>query len=167
MSGIDFIMDPNAKEVHAIEYLAGLDRQLIGAQEVLKPRLDKIPNGWRDFRLAVTRTEKVLDAVYETLPAKTLRHMEKLSMLGEVVIRPKPMIKMPDDVQIVQSDDLRVLINSAMTAECAICVNDRREQKKCRLRKILSVIAPANTVSADGLCPYTNVAAKCEYGQYI
>jgi hypothetical protein len=162
-----FIMEPNAREVHAVEYLAGLDKQLAEAQEALKPRLEKIPNGWRDFRLAVTRTEKVLDAVYETLPAKTLKHMEKLSLHGEVVIRPRPMIKMPDDVQIVQTEDLRMLINSTMAAECAICVKDHREQKKCRLRKALSVMAPANILSSDGLCPYTNVAANCEYGQYI
>ena len=167
MSENAFVLDPTAREVHAIEFLAGLDKQLVDAQNALKPRLDKIPNGWRDFRLAVTRTEKVLDAVYETLPAKTLKHMERLCSYGEVVIRPKPMIKMPDDVQIVQSDDLRMLINSAMSSECAICVKDRKEQKKCKLRKALSVIAPANNIGADGLCPYTNVAAKCEYGQYI
>lgn len=162
-----FIMEPNSREVHAIEFLAGLDNQLASNQDALRPRLEKIPNGWRDYRLAVTRTEKVLDAVYETLPDKTLRHMERLCLHGEVVIRPKPLIKMPDDVQIVPTEDLRMLINSAMQSECAICVKDCREQKKCRLRKALSTIAPANNVTADGLCPYTNVVAKCEYGQYI
>ena len=139
-----------------------------GGQEILKPRLEKIPNGWRDFRLAVTRTKKVLDAVYDTLPEKTLRHMDRLCRCGEVVIRPKPLIRIPEnDVQIVTNDDLKLLINAAISAECAMCVKDGVGQKKCALRKALETIAPAEEVHQNGLCAYVDVATGNEYGNYI
>ena len=100
------IMEANAREIHTIEFLAGLDAQLVEGQENLRDRLRMIPNGWKDFRLAVTRTERVLDAIYNTLPTKTLVHMQKLAQHGQIVIRPKPTVKLHDDMQIVCADDV-------------------------------------------------------------
>lgn len=157
----------NAREVHVIEYLAGLDKQLANAETILKDRLKTIPNGWRDFRLARTRVEKVLDSVYKTLPIKNLYHMQKVLGFGEVIIRPKPAIKMPDDVQILLKDDLKYLLNVAISAECAVCLKDAKQQKKCKLRSALSTIAQPAVLKNDGLCPYTHVAEQNEYGRYI
>ena len=168
MNNTPTIIPANAREIHVIEFLAGLDCQLISAQEILKPRLDTIPNGWRDFRLGATRIEKVLDAVYATLPTKPLQHMDRLHRYGEVVLRPKPLIKIPGDmVQIVDNDDLKLLINTTIAAECAMCVKDAREQKKCKLRAVLENIAPTEAIHKNGLCAYVDVAAGNEYGEYI
>lgn len=163
----DKIMPANARELHSIEFLAGLDCQLKGGEDTLRERLHMIPNGWRDYRLAVTRLERVLDAIYATLPTRTLLHMQRLCQCGEIVIRPKPAIRLPDDVQIVDSQDLRMLINATICAECAMCVKDAREQKSCKLRKALERIAPTAALDKDGLCAYTDVVAYNEYGKYI
>ena len=160
-------MDANAREIHNIEFLAGLDAQLIQGQEILRDRLALIPNGWRNFRLAVTTTQKILDAIYETLPLKTLRHMDRLCSCGEVVIRPKPAIRLPDDVQIIMKDDLRLLINTVVAAECAVCLKAPPEQKGCKLRKALQNIAPTAEVYRNGLCSYVDVAAAHKLGEYI
>ena len=161
------IMPANAREIHSIEFLAGLDAQLVQGQETLRDRLKLIPNGWRDYRLAVTRLERVLDAIYATLPTRTLLHMQRLCQCGQIIIRPKPAIRLPDDVQIVNTDDLRMLINAAISAECAMCVNDAAGQKSCKLRKALERIAPTAALKENGLCAYTDVAAGNEYGKYI
>ena len=161
------IMEANAREIHVIEFLAGLDAQLIKGQGILKDRLALIPDGWRKFRLAVSTTEKVLDSVYETLPTRTLKHMDRLCQYGEIIIRPKPMIKMPDDVQIVTSEDLRMLINKVIAAECAVCLKNQSEQKGCKLRKALQNVAPTAEVYHNGLCSYVDVAAAHELGDYI
>ena len=161
------IMDANAREIHNIEFLAGLDAQLIQGQEILRDRLALIPNGWRNFRLAVSTTQKVLDAIYETLPLKILRHMDRLCKCGEVIIRPRPAIKMPDDVQIVLADDLRLLINMIVAQECAMCLKAPPEQKSCKLRKALQNVAPTAEVYKNGLCSYVDVAAAHKLGEYI
>lgn len=161
------ILAPNARELHNIEFLAGLDAQLIQGEEILKPRLSKIPGAWRDYRLASSRIQSVLDRVYKTLPDKTLRHMARLCQCGEVIIRPKPMIKMPDDAQIIMKDDLKLLINTSIAAECAICLKDARAQKKCALRKALENIAPTAAVHENGMCAYVDVAAGNALGEYI
>ena len=161
------IMEANAREVHVIEFLAGLDAQLVEGQEILRDRLRLIQNGWRDFRLAAKSTERVLDAVYNTLPNKTLIHMQKLAQNGQIVIRPKPTVKMHDDMQIVCADDLKLLINTTIAPECAICVKDAKEQRKCKLRKTLMNIAPTAERRKDGLCVYIDVVAGNELGEYI
>ena len=161
------IIIPNGREIHIIEFLAGLYAQVKQGEEILKDRIQKIPGAWRDYRLTSSKLEKVLGGVYATLPTKTLRHTDRLCQCGEVIIRPKPMIKMPDDVQIVGNDDLKQLINTAIASECAMCLKDAREQKKCPLRKALENIAPTAAVHENGLCAYTDVAAGNEYGKYI
>lgn len=157
----------NAREIHSIEFIAGLDAQLKQGQEILKERLQRIPGAWRNFRLAMSCIEKVVDGIYATLPPRTLRHMDKLAACGEIIIRPKPMIKMPNDVQIVLNDDLKLLINTSIASECAVCLKDAKEQKKCALRKALENIAPTAALHEDGLCTYVDVVTGNKLGEYI
>ena len=160
-------MEASGREIHIIEFMAGLDVQLIDGQEVLRERLKLIPDGWRKFRLAVRTVETVLGGIYDTLPTKTLLHMQRLCKNGEVIIRPKPAIKMPDDVQIVGTDDLKLLVNKVMTAECAVCLRNAGDQKKCALRKAMMRIAPPRELKNGGLCMYADVANECKLGEYI
>ena len=161
------IREANAKEIHSIEFLAGLDAQLIEGQDSLKERLQGIPGGWRNYRLAVSTVQRVLDAIYETLPDKTLIHMQRLCQYGQIIIRKKPAIKLPDDVHMVDADDLKFLINRVVENECGICVKDRAAQKGCPLRKALHHIAPTAAIHSDGRCSYLDVVAGNELGKYI
>lgn len=161
------ITDANAREIHTIEFLAGLDAQLIEGQDTLKERLGTISNGWRDYRMLVTTAERLLDRIYDTLPDKTLRHMQRLCQYGQIIIRPRPAVKLGDDVQIVGTDDLRAVINSCVENECGICVKDRAGQKGCKLRKALMNIAPTAALHKDGSCAYLDVVAGNELGKYI
>lgn len=156
---------PNARELSVIEYLAALDVQLCGRQDVLRERLARIPNGWRDYRLIVMQTSRLLEKIYSTLPIKTLKRMEGICRNGEIVIRLRPPCSIPDHV-LVNEDDMRRLINCAMAAECAICLRDGREIDTCPLRKVLESIVPPEEYSALG-CSYRNIAISNEYGKYI
>lgn len=161
------IVAANAREVHIIEFIAGLDVQLTDGCEILKDRLNLIPNGWRNFRLAQATVSRLMDKIYETLPDKTLRHMARLCANGEIVIRPKAVIPRLDDAQIVLNEDLRVLVNHAMAAECAMCLKDPREQKKCELRRAMENVAPTAEIHKNGLCSYVDVAAAHGLGDYF
>lgn len=160
-------VEPNAHEIHGIEFIAGLDAQIAKFDAALKPRLQCIPNGYRDFRLARKLIEKTLDGLYDTMPQKTLLHMQRLNELGEVVIRPRPAATKGQYVQIVDNETLKFLINKIIASECAICLNDRAGVKKCRLRKALNLVVPPDAQRFDGACPYRDVAITNELGEYI
>lgn len=160
------IMETTSKEVHAIEFLAGLDCQLVMSEKHIEQRLRSIPGAWQKYRTALTFIEKVLEQVYDTLPKKTLKHMEMLSKQGEVIIRPRPAVRY-DDVQIVGSDDLKLLINKTIASECAVCLKDGGEVRSCPLRKALMTVVPPVELPKDSSCAYKNVALDCEYGEYI
>ena len=160
-------MDANSREVHAIEFLAGLDAQLTANEQYLKARLQTIPNAWRNYRLARRMSEMVIDAVYATLPEKTMRHMARLCAIGEIVIRPKPALTRGAYYQAVDNEDLKFLINRAMEGCCAICLKNPAESKGCAMRKALMRVAPPETLRGDGICDYRDVAARCEMGEYI
>lgn len=160
------VVEATSKEVHAVEFLAGLDCQLFTSQKHLEPRLKLIPGAWQKYRTALAMIERVLTQVYDTLPVKTLKHIEMLGRHGEVIIRPKPAVRC-DDVQIVGSSDLKVLINKAIAAECAFCIKRGGDVRGCQMRKTMMNIAPPVEMPKDGSCAYQNVAAGCKYGEYI
>lgn len=159
------IMDCGARELHTIEFIAGLDCQLAKGEQYLEPRLRSIPDLWRQYRIAMKAIEKVLDGIYRSIPLKTLKHMRNLCAYGEVIIKPKGPVNV-HDVQIVPTPELKLLINTAIENECAVCVKDQREQKGCKLRKAMMLIAPPLEVNRD-YCNYRDVAAENELGKYI
>lgn len=160
------VMEANGQEMRAIEVLAALDAQLGRGEEALKDRLSKIPNGWRDYRLAVKTAGRVLVALYDTLPEKNMRRMRMIADHGEVVIRQKCSAR-PDYVQLIANDDLKALVNRVIASECAMCINDVTAQKHCPLREVLERVAPTERVRQNGMCAYLDVAAGNEYGRYL
>lgn len=159
------IQPANGRERVIIEYLAALDAQLIAHQDTLRDRLKMIPNGWRQWRLMTVTVNNLLVAVYDTLPIKTLQHMQRLYMYGEVAVRIKPAIRIPEQIM-VNEDDLREIINKAMAAECAICLKDDRQAKGCKLRQAFVNIVPPEAFTLHG-CEYRDVAVQSNYGDYI
>lgn len=157
----------NALEIHGIEFLAGLDAQLYRFNGPLEPRLKSIPNGWRDYRLAMTLVEKVLDKLYDTMPTKTLLKFQRLNEISEVIVRPRPASRKGQYMQIVDNDDLKLLINKAIEHECAICMRRGGEVRSCPLRRALMDIAPPEELVKDGSCNYQAVAQQNELGEYI
>ena len=162
------VIEANSKETRYITYLYGLDAQLVGGEKHLEQRLRAVPDAWRQYRIAMTAVDKVVRAIRTTLPDKTFAHLELLADRDEIVIRPKPIGKHLDDVQIISTDNLKLLINAAMAAECAVCLKDAKEQRKCKMRKMFMCVCPPVEIDRNSnLCPYVKVAAGNELGKYI
>lgn len=157
----------NALEIHGIEFIAGLDAQLYRFNGALAPRLKSIPNGWRDYRLAMTLVAKVLDKLYDTMPRKALLKFQRFNEIGEVIVRPKPAVRKGQYMQIVDNDDLKLLINKAIEHDCAICMRRGGEVRSCPLRRALMSICPPEELVKDGTCNYQAVAQQNELGEYI
>lgn len=160
-------MECNAKELHTIEYISALDARLANNEKYLEKRLKSVPDAWRQYRIARSAVDKVINGLYTTLTPENRFHMQNLAVNGEVIIRPRNSLNKTTDCQIVLSKDLKKLINAAMGSNCAMCLKDGREIKKCELRKALLNICPPSDVSGESLCVFTQVAANCELGEYI
>lgn len=155
----------SGREMKAIEMLAALDSRLVQAGDAMRPRLKRIPNGWRQWRLITSSVERLLLQIYDTLPRKNLMYMHNLCQNGEVVIRFVPVTRAPEWMMILD-EDLKLLLNAAMASECAVCLRDGPEVRRCPLRGALQRLAPAHDECATG-CEYRNVAIRCELGRYV
>lgn len=155
----------NSRELHRFELIAVLDMQLHKGTEVLKNRLQTIPNGWRDYRMIATRLSRLVSQIYETLPTNRIRYMETLCAYGEVLIRVRPAAKSDENILIPVSA-LKMLVNHAMAGTCTMCFKGRDEVKACKLRKALIEVAPPVDLNL-GECPYRYVIEQNEEGRYI
>lgn len=158
--------DANAYEVSALLYLGALDGRLKADGEALKKRLKDIPDAWRQYRIAQVATEKALGALYDSLPEKTLRHLDRVLKNSVIQIKPKG-ITPPKSSVIVDEDILCLLINETMASRCAICLASPAEERACPIRKALTVIAAPDEYPNNGRCPYAEVTKQHELGGYI
>lgn len=130
----------NGKEMAVVEYLAALDSQLCKS-DVLRERLKAIPNGWRQMRLIVTATDKLLRQLYDTMTRKNLLHISSICDYGEVLIRFRPAAQTTER-KLVNESDLRVLLRVCISQECSICLREGKDAKRCALREAMMNIAP-------------------------
>ena len=161
------ITEANGNEIYATEFLFGLVARMVNGKKDLEERLRGIPNGIEDYDNIISTLDKLLGAILDTMPEKTVQHMEMICKCGQVIIRPKPMIKMPDDVHIVNKDDLKVLINMVVEHECAMCLRNEKEQRRCKLRRAMHHIAPTEAIHKDDKCSYLDVATGNPLGEYM
>lgn len=160
--------EANSREIHAIEFIAGLDNRLAKDGKYLENRLRSVPDLWRQYRIAKTATEKVIDGLYETLEPKVLARLTRLCTFGEVYFRYESPVNKATDAQLVLDKDIDVLVNTAMSSTCAFCMKTGTEIKECELRRSLMNIAPPTVLfEGSSLCEYAAVAHDNELGDYI
>lgn len=145
----------NGREMRSIEFLHAFERELETAEKTMEQRLRAIPDGWRRFRLVRTQTRYILNAVYDTMPATKLWALMRTVETGELIMRPKPITKMPNEM-IVRADDVSLICEAVIEHECSLCVKAGKEIKCCPLRQAMQRMAT----------PYDVPRSGCEYAAY-
>lgn len=158
--------DISGPELRAIEYLAALDARVSAYAKPLEERLRKTPDGWRNYRLAMTCMEKAIDAVYASVDDETRNHMRRLADSSEVIIRPTARAA-DNNLQTVADEHVKTLVNTSMEAECAMCLKEGTDVRKCALRKALMFTAPPSRIPEKGACPYKEIALCHNLGEYM
>lgn len=158
--------DISGPELRAIEFLAALDARLTDYSKPLEERLRKTKDGWRNYRVAVACMEKAIDAVYESVDNETRQHMRRLVGTSEVIIRPTARAA-EVNLQTIDESHLKVLVNTSMSAECAMCLKEGTDVRKCALRKALLFAAPPSRIPDNGRCPFAEVALCHDLGKYM
>ena len=158
---------PNSNEKRAIMYVASFDARLGLDCMCLEKRLKSIPDLWRQYRIAMAAIDKVVDGLYETMPPESLLSIRRMCDNSNVILQPKNAIDRTSDVEVAHTDDLRVLVNETMKANCAMCLKEGAEIRKCHIRKALTNIAAPTEFKSGNMCDYAYVAANNNLGEYI
>lgn len=159
----------NGRELAMLELLVMLHGMLKGrGTEYLESLVHRSgPLGWMRYRQALGILDKLLDGIYEVIPLKNLKALDNMMRNGEVGIKLRRAGAYDDDMTVVPVDDLRVLINTAMHAECAMCLKGRADIKRCALRRAMDAINPPRKMETMS-CVYRDCVVASEMpGEYI
>lgn len=149
-------VEATSRELHAIEYIAGLEKRFEEGEKYLEKRLRLVPDLYRQFRITKTALGKTLDGLYKTLDIRALKHMLKMCDNSEVIFRPRSVLNNSTDAQVVLTKDLKTIISAAVGYHCTLCLKSGKEVKKCELRKALMNIAPLTELETGDLCGYAS-----------
>lgn len=155
----------NSYEMDAILYLGLLDGRLKLDGETLEKRLRAIPDAWRQYRIAQTAMDKTIGYLYDSVPQSQLRHLRTTIQNSTVQIKPRGVTPPPQSM-IIGEDILRLLVTETMVANCALCLADPNEVRKCRIRKALTTITPPDTYPKGNTCPYREITLHNDLGDY-
>ena len=130
--------------------------------KTLEKRLRDTPSGWKMFRQAFGLLSRSFDQLEDTIPLRQLHQINSTIHNGEVAVKLKRAGKYDDDMNVVRADALALAVGYAMRGECALCVKDRADIKRCPLRKAIDELCPPNTYETMG-CIYRDLAHEQEY----
>lgn len=134
--------------------------------EALRGRLKPYRGAWRDLKLMIYLTDKLQAIISETVPLKQLLRYEALAKHGlHAVDIPGP-VQLHGLLKICTVESLTAMAEAAMRNECAMCIKDGREIKRCALRKALIEAAPPTEISELG-CEYRDAAGALVSGREL
>lgn len=136
------IPDENREPLSAREYRAL--RQLFGIVDMwdsqgseLRRRLKLIPNGWRDARLIMSLSVKLLTKLCETIPRERLKLIQKEldNTTCEITVRNTITKDERKAYTYVEEEALERITDKAMEVDCLLCDKRGKEARDCQLRK--------------------------------
>ena len=121
------------------------ERELFAALFALDNILDKfsggyqrlcqrVPGGWRDYRIAQSRMASVITRLLDTVPVEQLLTVKRQLDLTEIRIGIKSAAGRDKNYWVMSYDDLADLAEYATKTECFTCDGAKHN---CRLRQIL------------------------------
>lgn len=125
------------REYRALRQLFGIVDAWDREGSELKKRLKLVKGGWRDARLIMVVSEKLLRNVCETIPMKKLKMIQKElnSTSCEIVVKNTISPTKKETFTYVEEEALERITDKAMEMECLFCEKCGRDARACQLRK--------------------------------
>lgn len=125
------------REYRALRQLFGIVEMWNKQGSELKKRLNLIPGGWRDARLLMAVSERLLRKVLETIPTKKLAMIQKElnSTTCEIVVKNTILPDKKEAFTYVEEETLERVTDLAMQFDCLFCEKRGRDARSCQLRK--------------------------------
>lgn len=151
-------MKATGHERQALVFFSAMCDSLADDGKFLENRIRSIsPTAWRDWRLAQSTMEKLWKQLCATLEKPDRVWLGRVLQNNEVHVKQKGPFRAPDYV-VMDQQYAHALILHAMHNECATCVKEGGEARRCELRKAIQWVAPLpdSTGKPDGFCEYSD-----------
>jgi len=128
------------REYYATRELFGIVSTFNKCAGQLEKRVREIPGGWRDLKLIMALSEKLMRNILSTVPKKKLAVIKRELDSTEVIVNVKNTIAPPaegdtDGYTYVSSRALERITQRCVAFECFACSKKGAEVRKCQLRK--------------------------------
>lgn len=152
----------SGREYYALRELFGMVSSFNNCAGDLEKRVKTIPGGWRDFRLLMTLSEKLMGKLLGTVPQK------KLAMIRRELSHTTCEIKVTMDVSgrraegfsYVPDDALVNTVERVMNWECLFCEKRGADVKRCPVRKDLDALYPWDFPLKGETCPLAGMSIE-------
>lgn len=134
----------NAAQKEAAVALYGIENLMQGYDKQFRALAQRVPHGWRDFRLALMTISKLISRILDTVPADQMRAMVNQMAISDIKVVTKSATRQREDDWVVSRDELATLMNYAVEGACLMC--DDPNGYSCPLRKLMDELP----VNADG-----------------
>ena len=158
---------PNRKENRFMTNLMVVLHTLLSDREAAEKRLMEYGYRYakRDIALLIAMDNRLQEQMLSTMPDRRIAYYQKMANEAQIVIEFPGAVKLDRHV-LMEVEDLGALAEAAMRGECAVCIRDGREVKRCRLRDALLPIAPPREFSRVG-CEYRRPASQLIQGEDV
>lgn len=161
---------PNRRENAFMLDLMMLRNSLAQNSEAVRGRMSCYPYAWRDIRLMWHLVNKLQNQLMDTMPDRRLAYYQQMAAQAKVIIDiPGPIPKGRN--MLISETRLAAITEAAMRGECALCVKEGREVKRCPIRDALLEIAPPETINGGERqfddCEYWNAASALVQGEDV
>lgn len=128
----------SGKEKQEIQYLRLCWQSVRDVQGNIKlaDRIKGVKNGMRRLRQAEGIVNSLLEDVERTIPQKQRMDLEHFRRHGIVQVKLNPISKEQEYAHL-PVEDVKALLQTAVMSECRYCIKEGREEKECRLAKVL------------------------------
>lgn len=133
------VMRTSGADFDAVLGLYASIAELTAVAKVMERRIRSVPGGWRDFRLAQAKLDKLSDDLMLTIPPEKLRNLSKMAhrVRFHMTLGPQATNTVSSNDTVIGFDDLDILIEAARD-RCRMCAEwTRGKCDRCPLGKVM------------------------------
>ena len=158
---------PNRKENRFMTNLMVVLHTLLSDRDAAEQRLKAYGDKWarRDIGLLLSLDNRLQEQMLMTMPDKRILYYQRMAKEAQIVVE-FPGAARIDRHVLMEVDDRAALAEAAMRGECAVCIKEGRDVKRCRLREALLPVAPPTEWSRYG-CEYRQPASQLIQGDEV
>lgn len=145
----------SGREYYALREVFGMVSSFNKCAADLEKRVKRIPGAWRDYRLLMVLSEKLMGKLLNTIPQKKLGQIKRdlTHTTCEVKVGMDVGGRISETFCYVPDTALVNTVKRVMNWECLFCEKKDAEVKKCQCRKDLEALYPWDFPLKGETCP--------------